>query len=73
MVRAAKSYLQAYIERLGKCKIEKVMDYIAKKNPALRSAVKYCPESLDDIDVDDDEAKIDEVLYGYIKDVQSLK
>ena len=65
VVRAAKSYLQAYIERLGKRKIEKVMDYIAKKNPALRSAVKYCPESLDDIDVDEDEAKIDEVLYGY--------
>lgn len=65
VVRAAKAYLQVYIERVGKRKLEKVMNYVSKKNPALRAAVKYCPEAMDDIDVDDDESKIDEVLYGY--------
>ena len=64
-VKASKIFLKPYIESVGKRKTEKVLAYVANKNPALRSTIKYCPEAIDEIDVDDNEAKIDEILYGH--------
>ena len=65
VMKRTKSLLGECIKKVNARKTQKVHEYVANKNPALRSTLHYCPEAMNEIDVDDSESKIDEILYGF--------
>ncbi|MBR3921957.1 MAG: sensor histidine kinase [Kiritimatiellae bacterium] len=65
IVAVAKKHLAPYLERLAQRRIEVVDDYVSNRNPALRFVSHYCPEAIEEIDPNTDDARIDEVLYSY--------
>jgi hypothetical protein len=65
MSLAAKGYLAEYLAKTQAKKEEKVANYVATENPALRAVPIYCPEIYEEIDPNSSEEQIDEVLYRY--------
>ena len=58
-------YLSEYLETLRLRKSELVSDYVANNNPTLRAVTKYCPEVLDEIELNSSEEKIHEILCKF--------
>lgn len=61
----SKVFLSEYLESLRARKLEFVSDFVATKNPTLRAVVKYCPEALDEIELNNSDEKIHEILFKY--------
>ncbi len=65
IIKKAKSYLDHWLSKINRQKMELVHTYVSEKNPMLRAVLHHCPEALLDIDLNSSEEKIDETLYEY--------
>lgn len=65
ILERSKVFLSDYLESLYSRKSELVSDFVATKNPTLRAVVKYCPEALDEIELNNSEEKLHEILCKY--------
>lgn len=65
MINHIKDYLADILQLIAKRKLELVDDYVATESPMLRAVLKYCPEVLDDIEVNSSKERICQVLYSY--------
>lgn len=65
IVGAVRGELAHVLEKLEQRRAEVVEDYVSNKNPALRFVPHYCPEVINEIDPNTDEARIDEILYAH--------
>lgn len=64
VIERSKEYLSDYLIIVQKRKEEKISEHI-ESNPSLRSIPYYCPEVVDEIEVNSTTEKINEVLYKY--------
>lgn len=64
VIEKSKEYLESYLTRVNEIKREKIANYVAN-NPSLKSVPYYCPEVIDEIDVNATDAKINEALFKY--------
>lgn len=64
VVKKSKEYLKPYLVLIEEKKREKIAKYIAN-NPSLRSVPHYCPEIINEIDVNASDEKMNEVLFKY--------
>lgn len=55
ILERSKAFLSEYLESLRTRKTEIVSDFVATKNPTLRAVAKYCPEALDEIEINTSE------------------
>ena len=65
ILERSKAFLSDYLESLRVRKSELVSDFVATKNPTLRAVAKYCPEALDEIELNTSEEKLYETLCKY--------
>ncbi len=62
VIERSKNYLSKYIEEIKTKKINILSDF-SSRNPQTRHVLAYCPNVLDEIDVDSPPEKINEVLH----------
>jgi hypothetical protein len=65
ILERSKAFLSEYLELLRVKKSELVLDFVATKNPTLRAVVKYCPEALDEIELNTSDEKLYETLSKF--------
>ena len=65
ILERTKVFLSEYLESLRLKKIELVSQFVATQNPTLRAVVKYCPEALDEIELNSSDEKLYEILCKY--------
>ncbi|QLC50076.1 hypothetical protein HWN40_07390 [Methanolobus zinderi] len=64
VIEKSKEYLESYLTRVNEIKKERIANYVAS-TPSLKSVPHYCPEVLDEIDVNASDAKINEALFKH--------
>lgn len=62
VILRSKKYLAPYLEIVEKAKAEKLHKFIADENPWYSAVVKYCPEVMDEFDLNTSDDKMSEVL-----------
>jgi len=65
IIERSKAFLSEYLELLRIQKTDLISDFVSTKNPTLRAVVKYCPEVIEEIEVDFSEEKLSEILYQF--------
>jgi hypothetical protein len=58
----SKIFLSQYLELLHQKKEERIIDHISS-NPTLRAVPAYCPEVIDEIELNSSEEKVNEILF----------
>lgn len=65
VLEKTKEFLSEYLNTIGERKKEKIEKYVAEVNPTLRAVAHYCPEILDEIELNTTEDKLEEILYKH--------
>lgn len=61
----SKIHLAHVIESIEAQKADKVSKYIQNESPMLRAVMKYCPEAMNDIELNTSDEKMAQTLYSY--------
>jgi len=64
VVERSKIFLSQYLELLHQKKEERINDHISS-NPTLRAVPTYCPEVIDEIELNSSEEKVNEILFKH--------
>lgn len=66
IVDRVKIYLVAYLAAIYQQKVQLVAEYVSKENPVLRMVPNLCPEVYEEIELNHQPEKIDEILNKYL-------
>lgn len=64
-VKRTRTHLAPVIESVEQQKADKVSQFVQNQAPMLRAVLKYCPEVMQDIEVNTSEEKMTQTLYAY--------
>lgn len=64
-ITRTKAHLAAIIASVEAQKAERMAKYLQNENPMLRAVVKYCPEAMQDFELNTSDEKLAQTLYAY--------